>query len=92
MGCKGTHYFSNFHPIGRLLSSFKLLQCSKYAPKVALQLSGRMLLDGCVFIWQLLTLLPFTFYLHIIFLVVPSLIFTMFRPFCGELILCPLTL
>lgn len=48
MGCKGTHYFSNFHPIGRLLSSFKLLQCNKYAPKVALQLSGRMLLDGCV--------------------------------------------
>ena len=34
MGCKGTHYFSNFHPIGRLLSSFKLLQCNKYAPKV----------------------------------------------------------
>lgn len=32
------------------------------------------------------------FYLHITFLVVPSLIFTMFMPFCGVLILCPLTL
>ena len=64
--------------LSEITSSYYFIQ--QYAPKVITL--GAYLLDVCVF----------TFYLHIIFLVVPSLIFTTFRPFCGELILCPLTL